>query len=73
MTRAPASERADLAGLHEVHHRRRGRNLGLLAVLAGLIAIVFALTVVKVRTGGFAEAFDHVARPQMAIEREVTE
>ena len=58
---------------HEVHHRRRSRNFGLLAVLVGFIVIIFGLTVVKVRTGGFAEAFDHVVRPQLAIEAEANE
>ena len=51
---------------HELHARRRGRNLGLGLVLAGLVAIVFGLTVVKVL--GLddirdMESFDHVARP----------
>ena len=57
---------------HEMHRRRRGRNLGVLAVLLGLIVVVFALTAVKVRTGGLSEGFDHVLRPQM-IETEVAE
>ncbi|MCT4558686.1 MAG: hypothetical protein N4A61_11610 [Pelagimonas sp.] len=38
---------------HELHKRRRSRNIGLGIVLAGLIAIVFGLTVVKVTRGGF--------------------
>ncbi|WP_281493943.1 hypothetical protein [Jannaschia sp. S6380] len=60
---------------HELHTRRRGRNFGLLAVLLAFIVIVFGVTVVKVRTGGFAEGFDHVARPALVPEatREVTE
>ena len=33
---------------HELHQRRFSRNLGLGVVLAGLVALVFALTVVKV-------------------------
>jgi len=33
---------------HELHERRKGRNLGVGLLLAGLIAIVFGLTVVKV-------------------------
>ena len=48
---------------HELHNRRRSRNFGLLAVLLAFILIVFGLTVVKIRDGGFAEAFDHVVRP----------
>jgi hypothetical protein len=49
---------------HELHGRRRGRNLGLGLVLVALVAIVFALTVVKVLNLGDArafEGFDHVA------------
>lgn len=55
---------------HELHERRSGRNFGLLAVLIGLVGIVFGLTVVKVTSGEFAEAFDHVARPALAVEAE---
>ena len=50
---------------HEIHARRRGRNFGLLGVLLAFIVIVFGVTVVKVRTGGLAEGFDHVARPAL--------
>ena len=32
-----------------------------------LIAIVFGLTVVKVRSGAPMEAFDHVVRPQLEL------
>ncbi|MEJ6397219.1 hypothetical protein [Yoonia sp. 208BN28-4] len=53
---------------HEMHARRKGRNVGVGLLLAGLIAIVFGLTVVKVLELGDArkfENFDHVARPQI--------
>ncbi|MEM7488781.1 MAG: hypothetical protein AAF390_06605 [Pseudomonadota bacterium] len=50
---------------HELHHRRRGRNFGLLAVLLAFIGIVFGVTVVKVETGGLSEGFDHVVRPAL--------
>jgi hypothetical protein len=56
---------------HELHGRRRGRNLGLMAVLLGFVVIVFGLTVVKVQTLGDArkfEAFDHVSRPQIVTD-----
>ncbi|CUH62017.1 hypothetical protein OIU14_10750 [Thalassobacter stenotrophicus] len=53
---------------HELHERRSGRNFGLLAVLIGLVGIVFGLTVVKVTNGEFAEAFDHVSRPAITVE-----
>ncbi|MEM9145056.1 MAG: hypothetical protein AAGC57_02585 [Pseudomonadota bacterium] len=32
---------------HELHDRRRGRNLGVLAVLLGFILLLFLVTVVK--------------------------
>lgn len=54
---------------HELHGRRRGRNMGLLAVLVGFVVIVFGLTVVKVQGLGDIrqfEAFDHAPRPQIA-------
>jgi hypothetical protein len=53
---------------HEIHQRRKGRNMGVGLLLAGMIAIVFGLTVVKVLQLGDAkkfEKFDHVARPQI--------
>lgn len=53
---------------HELHNRRKSRNIGVGLVLLGLIGIVFGLTVVKVLQLGEAqqfERFDHVARPQI--------
>ena len=41
---------------HELHRRRFGRNLGLGLVLAGFVALVFGLTVVKVTHEGEARA-----------------
>ncbi|PUB16303.1 hypothetical protein [Yoonia sediminilitoris] len=61
---------------HELHARRKGRNIGVFLLLAGFIAIVFGLTVVKVLQLGEAsqfEKFDHVARPQIVPEEEVTQ
>ena len=52
---------------HEIHKRRFGRNLGLGLVLAGFVALVFALTVVKVTRGDPMQAFDHVVRPEMEL------
>ena len=49
---------------HEMHGRRRGRNVGLLLILLALIAIVFGLTVVKVLSLEDVrqlEGFDHVS------------
>ncbi|WP_265501329.1 hypothetical protein [Paracoccus beibuensis] len=47
---------------HDLHSRRRSRNTGLGIVLLAFVALVFALTVVKVRQGGLVEAFDHQPR-----------
>ena len=59
---------------HEIHSRRKGRNFGVLALLIGFVALVFALTVVKVLELGDAnkfEKFDHVARPAIIPDDEV--
>jgi hypothetical protein len=56
---------------HEIHQRRKGRNVGVGLLLVGFIAIVFGLTVVKVLQLGNLrefETFDHVARPQIVPE-----
>ena len=37
---------------HELHTRRRGRNLGLGLVLLAFVALVFGLTIAKVQGGG---------------------
>ncbi|RNF35172.1 hypothetical protein [Paracoccus methylarcula] len=50
---------------HELHRRRRSRNVGLGLVLAGFVALVFGLTVVKVRQGDLMEAYDH--QPRVSI------
>ena len=42
-----------LSKQHEIHTRRYGRNLGVGLLLAGLIAIVFRLTIVKVTRGDY--------------------
>jgi hypothetical protein len=49
---------------HELHKRRFGRNLGLALVLAGFVALVFALTVVKIERGDPMQGFDHVLQPE---------
>ena len=43
-----------LSRLHELHKRRFSRNLGLGIVLAGLVALIFGLTVVKVSDEDFS-------------------
>ncbi|MFV1877415.1 MULTISPECIES: hypothetical protein [Nioella] len=50
---------------HEIHKRRFGRNLGVALTLLGFVAIVFMLTMSKIRNGGSVEAFDHSVRPSI--------
>lgn len=52
---------------HELHARRFSRNLGVALALAVFVAIVFALTVVKVKRGDPLQGFDHVVRPAMEV------
>ena len=52
---------------HELHARRLSRNLGVAFALALFVAVVFALTVVKVKRGDPLQGFDHVARPEMEV------
>lgn len=39
---------------HEIHQRRKGRNIGLGLSLAGFVVLILSLTVVKVTRGDFA-------------------
>jgi hypothetical protein len=50
---------------HEIHGRRKSRNVGVALVLVAFIAIVFGLTVVKVQQLGAVQGFDHVLRPEL--------
>ncbi len=47
---------------HDLHKRRFGRNVGVALSLVGFAAIVFGLTVAKIREGSTMEAFDHTPR-----------
>ncbi|WP_397542422.1 hypothetical protein [Roseovarius salis] len=42
-----------LSRQHDLHKRRFSRNLGLGVILAGFVALIFGLTVVKVSTDEF--------------------
>ncbi len=44
---------------HEIHRRRFSRNLGVGLALMAFVALVFALTVVKVTQGDMMHANDH--------------
>ncbi len=50
---------------HEIHRRRLSRNVGVGLVLAGFVAVVFGMTVVKIRHLGAVQGFDHVLRPEL--------
>lgn len=58
---------------HDLHRRRRSRNIGLLAVLLAFVVIVFGMTMVKLqRTGDPSafEGFDHDIRQGLADQAE---
>ena len=56
----------DLRAEHEIHQRRKSRNVGVGLVLVGFAALMFGLSVVKITNlGGPVEGFDHVSRPAM--------
>ena len=50
---------------HELHGRRRSRNMGLLVVLLLFVALVFGLSVVKITQGDMMQGYDH--RPQASL------
>lgn len=58
---------------HEIHRRRRSRNVGLAVVLVAFVALVFGLTVVKVQQGDMMEAFDHQPRVSVLPEEPGTD
>ncbi|MFV2053261.1 hypothetical protein [Aliiroseovarius sp. YM-037] len=43
---------------HEIHKRRSGRNTGVGIALAAFVAIIFGLTVVKVKVIDVGSAYD---------------
>lgn len=55
---------------HDLHKRRFSRNLGLGLTLAAFVALVFALTVVKVQRGEPLQGFDHTYQPAMLPKAE---
>ncbi|MGG7646035.1 hypothetical protein ACQ5SP_14590 [Rhodovulum sp. YNF3179] len=55
---------------HELHGRRKGRNLGLGLVLAAFVLIVFGITIAKMSGGAMMEAYDHTVRPSLMVEDE---
>ena len=57
---------------HDLHKRRFSRNLGLGLTLAAFVALVFALTVVKVKRGDPMKGYDHAVQPTL-VPQEKTE
>ncbi len=57
---------------HELHRRRFSRNLGVGLTLVAFVALVFALTVVKVTRGDPMQGFDHTYSPSMLPKEETT-
>ena len=55
---------------HELHRRRRSRNVGLGLTLAALMVVVFSLSVVKITAVGPIESYDHVVRPALVEDTE---
>lgn len=53
---------------HDLHSRRRSRNVGVGLSLLAFIAVMFGLTVAKIESGASMEAFDHVVRPSLVVE-----
>lgn len=53
---------------HEIHTRRKSRNVGVGLILATFALIVFGLSAVKITNVGPQESFDHVVRPALAVE-----
>ena len=45
---------------HELYSRRRSRNVGLGLTLGAIVALVFAVTVVKLTEGQMIKGYDHV-------------
>ena len=52
---------------HELHDRRRGRNLAVAALLGGFVLLMLALSLVKIRETGPVQGFDHVLRPELTM------
>ncbi len=42
---------------HDLHRRRKGRNLALGGVLLGFVVLIFAVTIVKLASGQMIQGF----------------
>lgn len=50
---------------HAQHFANRSRNFWLAGALGAFVALVFAVTIVKLSSGHEMEAFDHAVRPSL--------
>ncbi|MGI9389538.1 MAG: hypothetical protein ACR2O1_05715 [Boseongicola sp.] len=57
----------ELKATHEIHARRLSRNVGVALALVAFIAVIFALTVVKITRGDPLQGFDHSVRPELTV------
>ena len=55
---------------HEIYTRRRTRNIGLGLSLAALVAVIFAVSVVKITNGSLMEGYDHAPRASLGERTE---
>lgn len=55
----------EIKATHELHDRRKSRNMGVGLTLSLFVVLVFGLAVVKIKRGDPMEAFDHVVRPEL--------
>lgn len=55
---------------HEIHGRRKNRNLWVGGILGGFVLLVFGVTIVKLSSGQMIEGFDHVVRPSITVPAE---
>ena len=58
-----------LAQEHEIHKRRLGRNLGVGLALGAFVAIVFGMTVVKVKRGDEMRSYEHVSPAEQELSK----
>ncbi len=50
---------------HEIYKRRGANNIWLGLIMAGLVIIIFFVTVVKLMNGSSMQAYDHTLRPEL--------
>ena len=55
---------------HDIHERRRGRNLWIGMILGGFVLVVFLITIVKLQDGQSLEAFDHMLRTSLVEDEQ---